>query len=122
MPNPPPLVWVPFGGVAPNAGKDIPILYGHSPSLLRISKNMTTLKRRIDDLEHSAEAYHARMREQARREFRLPLPPQSNLDIALSFWDRIRKETTGSQESLGIAEEFREWVRSEHVKYPGSGR
>ena len=89
---------------------------------LRIFKNMTTLKRRIDDLEHSAEAYHARMREQARREFALPLPPQSNLDVALSFWDRIRKETTGSQESLGIAEEFREWVRSEHVKYPGSGR
>ena len=79
---------------------------------------MTTLKRRLADLEHSSEQYHARMREQARREFALPLPPESDIDFALSFWDRIRKETTGSPESLAIAEEFRVWVHAEHAKYP----
>ena len=78
---------------------------------------MPSMKKRIDDLEISDAAYHARMLEQAQREFRLPLPDGTDVAVALEMWARIRELPSGSSESLAIVEDFRNWVLTQHEKH-----
>ena len=78
---------------------------------------MPSMKKRIDDLEISDAAYHARMLEQAQREFRLPLPDGTDVAVALEMWARIRELPSGSPESLAIVEHFKNWVLAQHEKH-----
>ncbi len=78
---------------------------------------MPSLKKRIDDLELSDAAYHARMLVQAQREFRLPLPDGTDVAVPLEMWAEIRELPSGSPESLAIVEDFRNWVLAQHEKH-----
>ena len=78
---------------------------------------MPSMKKRIDELELSDEAYQSKMFAQAQQEFRLPLPDGTNLQVPLEMWSRIRELPTGSAESLAIVEDFRNWVQAQHEKH-----
>ena len=78
---------------------------------------MPSMKKRIDDLEISDAAYHARMLAQAQQEFRLPLPDGTDLRVPLEMWAQIRELPSGSPESLAIVEDFRNWVQAQHEKH-----
>ena len=78
---------------------------------------MPSLKKRIDELELSDEAYQSRMLAQAQREFRLPLPAGTDVAVPLEMWARIRELPSGSSESLAIVEDFRNWVLAQHEKH-----
>ena len=77
---------------------------------------MRSMKKRIDELELSDEAYQSRMLAQAQREFRLPLPDGTDVAVPLEMWARIRELPSGSPESLAIVEDFKNWVLAKHEK------
>lgn len=78
---------------------------------------MTTLKKRLADLEHSERLHFDKMAAQAQREFCLPLPDGTAVDVPLKMWARIRELPSGSPESLALVEDFRNWVLAQHEKH-----
>jgi hypothetical protein len=78
---------------------------------------MTTLKRRLADLEYSERLHFDNMAAQAQREFRLPLPDGTDVAVPLEMWAKIRELPSGSPESLALVEDFRNWVLAQHERH-----